>query len=303
MKQLLLIPIQTLFHCLGRMWRSVWLTVFTVSSVGVVLSLPIGLYTLSESVSTVTSTLKDTQEITVFMSKDASENVIASLQSELVLFPEIKSIQTISEDEALEEFKEITGLHSIIEFVPDNPLPTTIVVRLQDDHSSIESFEMLANRIRKYDYVDIVEFDLLWINRLRSSLDLSYTIFKIVSSLLLLAAILIICNATRISVSSRSEEILIIRQVGGTRGFIHRPFVYTAVLQSLLAAGLGFGIVEGLRRLINQPLQKVAALYSSDFSITGLTLETISLITVSIAILTWVAATVTVSMYLKRDGS
>ena len=234
------------------------------------------------------------------MSKQADNRSIDRLVSRLQQMPQVEFVQVISDDEALEEFKNITGLYSIIEFVPDNPLPTTIVVRLQEEHANIKTFENLATDLRLSQVVDAVEYDLVWIQRLRSAVNFSRTMFTAISGFLLLSAILIVCYTTRISVDTRKDEIHLLEQIGGTRSYICRPFVYTAVIHSLLAVALGLGIAEGFRILVNQSIADLVLLYNSDFSLARAHALAILFFALSVALLSWIAAKITVFAHLRR---
>jgi cell division transport system permease protein len=70
--------------------------------------------------------------------------------------------------------------------------------------------------------------------------------------LLLFISFVLINNTVRVSVFARRFTIHTMKLVGATRGFIRRPFVRAAVLQglvaSLLAVGMLWALMEGLRR-------------------------------------------------------
>ena len=118
------------------MWRARLATLFTVSSVGIVLSLPLGLYTLSANLNSASEFVKSTPEVTIFVSKNASEDSITELSASIHQLPEVNQVSVITADEALEEFKSITGIESIIEYVPENPLPTVFIVQPLELNSS-----------------------------------------------------------------------------------------------------------------------------------------------------------------------
>ena len=188
----------------------------------------------------------------------------------MIDLPEVDQITVISADEALEEFKTITGIESVVKYISDNPLPTVLIVRPAEIQAGPSEFEQLVDTLRKFESVEAVEADFEWIRRLYSIVGLANAVFVVVSILLVVAAILLICNTTRLSVSSRLNEILVIDQIGGTKAFIRRPFVYIAVLQSLMAVLLSATIIEGVRISLEPHITQLAELYNSPFRLVGL---------------------------------
>ncbi len=282
------------------MWRARLATLFTVTSVGIVLSLPLGLYTLSVNLKSATEFVKNTPEITLFLSKAASAESIAELGASIRQLPEVSQVSVITADEALEEFESITGIESIIKYVPDNPLPTVLIVRPPESKSNPDQIQQLATSLRELELVDAVEVDFEWLRRFYSIIGLVNIVFTIVSILLISAAVLLICNTTRLSISSRQDEIMVIDQIGGTRSFIRRPFVYIAVMQSLLGVAIAAVIIEAIRLTLEPYVAQLADLYASPFRITGLTWRLWLAITFSVCAISWIASRITVKICLYR---
>ena len=300
MRKFFLVQLRTLVASLGRMWRARLSTIFAVASVGLVLSLPLGLYTLSINLNSITTMVDSTPEITIFVSDDAGEQSIEELETKVVDLPEVDQITVISADEALEEFKTITGIESVVKYISENPLPTVLIVRPAEIQAGPSEFEQLVDTLRKFESVEAVEADFEWIRRLYSIVGLANAVFVVVSILLVVAAILLICNTTRLSVSSRLNEILVIDQIGGTKAFIRRPFVYIAVLQSLMAVLLSATIIEGVRISLEPHITQLAELYNSPFRLVGLPWQSWLTVTLMVCAISWVASRITVHICLRR---
>ena len=111
----------------------------------------------------------------------------------------------------------------------------------------IEKMEVLAAQLAARDEVDGAIFDQQWLRRLAAILALFQRGVTVLAALMMLGVILIISNTVRLGIASRFREIEIIDQVGGSRAFIRRPFLYFGVLQggfgALLACAIGnFGL-------------------------------------------------------------
>ncbi len=296
-----LTPLATFASCWVRIFKAPGSTIFTVVTVGVILSLPAAFFFFSANLKQITDELEEAAEITLFLSKDASPGEVEELFETIAALPQINTAEIISEDEALENFKTLSGLYSIIEFMPENPLPTAIAAKPAGDFSSAESIQRLNQQFLSMPLVDAVDIDLLWIQRLLAIVELLRIVFYSVSGLLLAIATLLICNTTRIAIASRADEIFILQLIGGTSRFVRRSFIYTAVMQSMIGTVLACGIVETLRYFVAQPVNAIATLYNSDFELIGLSAQFIGLCVLSVAFLTWASAWITVSFYLRQS--
>ncbi len=291
--------LQTLVACIGRMWKTPLATLFTIVCVGIILSLPSGLYMLHVNLSSVAALVNSTPEITVFVAQEATEDSIDQLSGQIRNLPQVRQADVITADEALEEFKQTTGLESIVEYVQDNPLPSILVVQPAESHYEPVQLQQLVDDIRAYEIVDAVEVDLEWVRRLHSILGLVQTLSVVVSALLLMTAILVVCNTTRLSISSRLDEIMVIEQIGATRAFIRRPFVYTAVLHSLMSVAFAAAIMEGCRAIFADQIRDLASLYSSGFQLIGISWQAWLIIAVLVSLVSWIAARITIRICLR----
>ena len=82
--------------------------------------------------------------------------------------------------------------------------------------------------------------------------------------------LLIVGNTIRLGIESRREEIGIIRLFGATDAFIRRPFLYTGVWYGIAAGTVACVLVASASRLAAGPVERLVALYSSDFELIGL---------------------------------
>ena len=110
---------------------------------------------------------------------------------------------------------------------------------------------------------------------------------------------MVISNTVRLGISNRAAEIEIIDQVGGTRAFIRRPFLYAGAIQCFLGAVLAWLVADLVLLLLSQPIQRLAMLYHSEFQLGWVGMPT-GLGTVAIAVLLGlVASRFTVDHYIR----
>jgi cell division transport system permease protein len=88
--------------------------------------------------------------------------------------------------------------------------------------------------------------------------------------MLIIGVLLILGNTIRLAIESRREEIVVVKLVGGSNGFVRRPFLYTG-----LWYGVGGGVLAGLLVssglwFLEGPIGALVLLYESGFRLSGL---------------------------------
>jgi cell division transport system permease protein len=148
--------------------------------------------------------------------------------------------------------------------------------------------------------VDLAQLDVAWLRRLQAVLELIEYMVLALSVLLAVGVLFIIGNTIRFAIDRRRREVAVIKLIGGTDGFVRRPFLYT---------GLWYGIGGGLCAVIflvlldwwlDAPIQAVLALYKSDHLLTWMGLQRSMLLILGAGLLGWIGAWLAVSRYLRH---
>ena len=155
-------------------------------------------------------------------------------------------------------------------FEGQNPLPDLMVITPSDEGTNRTALVELRERVSSQPEVDAVEIDLVWVDRLAAILETLHRIVQVLFALLALGILLIVGNTIRLGIESRREEIGIIRLFGGTNAFVRRPFLYTGLWYGLIAGSAACTLVAAATGLAAAPVERLAALYSSDFELIGL---------------------------------
>ena len=256
---------------LGRLVRRPMATVVTMLAMGVALSLPFALYVMLDNADRAMGGVGRGAELTVFLRFDLTEAQTASVASELRQWDEVKHVRIVPRDEALVEYEQMTGFDDVRAiFEGLNPLPDLIVITAREDRPDRSALIALRNRVSARAEVDTVELDLVWIDRLAAILETLHRIVQVLFALLGLGVLLIVGNTIRLGIESRREEIGIIRLFGATDAFIRRPFLYAGLWHGLAAGGVASALVAAATQLAAGPVERLVALYSTDFELIGL---------------------------------
>ena len=114
-----------------------------------------------------------------------------------------------------------------------------------------------------------------------------------------MSILLIISNTIRLGIINRSREIEIINLMGGTHGFIRRPFLYTGAVQSFLGAALAWLLTNLTLYLLAQPVTRLTTLYQSEFQIGWVDPGLAAIVIICAVLLGLLAARLTVDRFLR----
>lgn len=267
---------EAISYSLSRLWQSNVSTWITLAVIGIALCLPSSLYLLLQNLKSLSDDKREVPTISLFIKQDISEQQ-ARDRGELIqeLFP-IDKVVLVPRDEALEEFRNITGFAETLETLDENPLPHVLVVTPRIDliGSPAEDMQKLATKLEGYPEVDLVQMDLEWVSRLRSILRITERAILIISGLLALTVLLVIGNTIKLNIENRKEEIEVSKLIGASSSYIRRPFLYTGIWYGLFGGLISLILVHLALFSFVSPVNELATLYSSTFTISGLSLLT-----------------------------
>ena len=227
-------------------WRNLWLSTATIIVMILTLLAVAGLSLFNVMTQSVVKTLEEKVDISVYFQKGADETKILQIRQELIGLEEVKSVDYVSQDQALVNFRErhkdnpmlLQGLQEL----ETNPLEASLNIKANfaSQYESIANYlaqDRFSGLIDKINYQQNKEI----IARLT---NITGNIQKggwIVSLILALAAILVTFNTVRLTMFNWRDEISVMRLVGASNWFIRGPF---------LTEGMIYGVVSAIATLI-----------------------------------------------------
>ncbi|WP_276487669.1 permease-like cell division protein FtsX [Ectopseudomonas mendocina] len=257
----------SLVDSLRRLGRQPIGSFFTCWVMAVALSLPMGLSLLLDNVERLGGSWQRAAQISLFLDMSAGERDGQALREQIAAMDDVAEAEWISREQALEEFQQLSGLGQALKELPENPLPGVVLVTPREvDRAKLEA---LRQRLAELPKVEQAQLDLVWVERLTAILKLGDRFVFGLSLLLILALLLVIGNTIRLHIENRRAEIEVIKLVGGTDGYVRRPFLYMGALY-----GFGAGIFAWLLLAfgldwLNDAVVRLAGLYGSDFALGG----------------------------------
>jgi len=270
---------QVALNSLGRLYRAPSTSLMTAAVIAIALALPTGLYLLTVNLQRLSTQWDGSSNLSLFLHRSVTLEQAGALQKKLAKMPEIDSLQLITPEQALAEFRALSGFGDALDILEVNPLPAVIAVKPAKDYSGADAAATLLDKLRSLPEVDLAQLDLQWVRRFNAIVDIVRRSIWVVGALLGLAVLLIVGNTIRLEIQSRREEIGVTKLIGATNGFIRRPFLYSGLWYGLAGAVLAGVLVEVAFLQIYNPVRRLAGLYQSNFSLHTLSFtDTLSLL-------------------------
>ncbi|HEY8530273.1 MAG TPA: permease-like cell division protein FtsX [Paenibacillaceae bacterium] len=237
--------------------RNGWMSFASISSIAVSLFILGVFMLLTLNVNRFADQVEGQAQIRVFLQLDTPEEKIASIERQIKLIPEVKSVVFVSKHDALERLRESLGENADVldgYEAENNPLP---------DGFDVDVFEprqigVAAEKIKALNDTDPDRS----IMRVRYGEETVKQLFRITNGIrniglvivlgLAVTAMFLISTSIRMTIYARRREIAIMKLVGATNGFIRWPFFVEGALTGLIgslitAAALLAGYAQVIR--------------------------------------------------------
>jgi len=272
-------------------------TAMTVLVIAIALALPAGLSVLLTNAQVATQDWDGNAHLSVFLSADTSPNAQQELAAAWREREDIQRIEVVTREEALEEFKALSGFGDALDALPENPLPPLLMVYPTTTDAGV--LETLQKELASHHAVDVVQLDVLWVKRLHAMIETVARIVSVLTIALATAVVLVVVNTIRLGIESRREEIVVVKIVGGTDGFVRRPFLYTGFCYGFLGGVLSVLLVQIALLWVGKPVDELILLYESQFELVGIGWSNVLVIPLFAGLLGLMGAWLAVSRHIQ----
>ncbi|QPG05956.1 cell division protein FtsX [Salinimonas marina] len=271
LSMLVISHIRQALNSLGELWRQPAASLMTIGVLGLSITLPSTLYILVKNTEKITAGWEQVSEISLFLESQTNTGSAQQLITRIKTWPEVDKVTYIPADDALKEFQQLSGLGDAMAYLKSNPLPDVVLVTPAQKHVSPQAARALLAKLTEQREVDVGKLDVEWLERLYAVLNIARELVTLIGGLLFISVVLIIGNTIRLNILSKRDEILVMKLVGATDAFIHRPFLYTGFWYGLLGGLIAWFAVILILWWMDSSIQAFASLYQKQFNITGLT--------------------------------
>ena len=190
--------------------------------------------------------LEDKVDVTVFFTLDASESEMLRLKESIEELPEVASVEYVSADQALEDFKtrhanDYLTLQALEE-LDRNPLSATLNIKAVEtsEYESISNFLGSVNALDSTQSVIIDKVNYfqnkLVIDRLISITEGARRLGIALTVVLIAISLIITFNTIRLVIYIAREEIAVMRLVGAENHYIRGPFLVEGMIYGLMSS-------------------------------------------------------------------
>jgi cell division transport system permease protein len=267
---------QVLLYSLGQLWRTPFAMLMTAAVIGIALALPTGLHVLLKNAQIISGGWDGVAKLSLFLKTSVSDAQARHLRNRIRQLPQVADVDYISRNQALAEFKRQSGFGDALTALDDNPLPAVLVITPNLQHNSVKAIQALADHLKRDKAVEFTQLDRQWLQRLYGIMAIVGRGVIILGAALALAVLLVVGNTIRLAIQNRRQEIVVVKLIGGTDAFIRRPFLYTGFWYGLFGGIIALILVELALWVINGPVENLAGLYASSFSLHKLDAGTIT---------------------------
>lgn len=258
---------QVALSSLGDLWRQPLASLMTVLVIGIALALPASLYVLQKNVEQLSGQWQQATRISLFLKVDVKDGRGQQIAEQLDTWPDIEKVAFRSSTQSLQEFRELSGLGEVLDSLPKNPLPAVIIIEPVAIATANDAHIALLKRLEKLPEVDLAQLDMQWLQRLQKLNETGQRGITVLAAMLSLSVLLVIGNTIRLAILNRQAEIKVIKLVGGTNAFVRRPFLYTGFWYGLIGGAIAWLTVLIALIIISGPVNQLATLYESQFSL------------------------------------
>ena len=171
-------------------------------------------------------------QITAFLPENATPEQVDEAKKTVEAYPEVAEYTYVSKEEALRRLRSnFEEQPEVVDGIGSEFLPPSLEIKLNQPQDS----EVVAQKLRA-DGIEDLRYPQQTIDRLNSVTAYIIWGLRVATALFLVASVLLIFNAIRLSIFARRKEIEVMKLVGASDGFVRWPFVIEGLVQGLIGA-------------------------------------------------------------------
>ena len=290
---------QTLVGSLGRVAEAPVAFLMTMTVIGIAVALPLCLFVFLQNARQAMAGWNDAFELSVYLSKSATPGRTNEIAAQIRARDDVASVRVILAPQALAEFRRYSGFGEALDALQENPLPNTLIVTPTPAASTAAGTTALRTALRAVPDVDQVQLDTQWVQRLIAIVSLLRRVVWLAAGLLGLGVALIVGNTIRLDIQSRRAEIEVMKLVGASDRFARRPFLYAGLWYGSGGGVLALLLVAIAVAWVSGPVRRLAHLYGSGFSLTGIGFKPGAVVLLASALLGWIGAWIAATQHIR----
>ncbi len=243
--------------------RNIWLAIAAIAMMGITLTILLFAVVSNATFRHTIDGLTSHIDVTLFLQDSVTDKQRDTLMNEIKALPNVKSVTYSSKAQVLKKYEaQNAGNNDLLSAISEtsNPLPANLDIIPKDPNNLQQIYDFMnkpnikpleaqtaddSNSIQRKQAVDKI-------TRATHFFEEAGVIGIIV---FVFISILIIFNTIRMAIFNRRDEVIIMRLLGASPGFIRGPFIVETVIYGVVAALLSVTLCWTLFRIASSTLQ------------------------------------------------
>ncbi len=232
-------PIRILGRSISSAFKSVIrnfsLSIASISCIIITLIIVAFAIILSANVNNFTTDIENDLTIVVFVKKEATDENIESLKTNINAVPNLNNVIYKSKEDIKNEMKdENEAFNKIMSEWKEgeNPLQACFILTV----NNVENMGETANTIKNLEFVDLVDYGEGMVEKLVNIFDIVKRVMIVAVIALIFVTAFLISNTIKITIYSRKSEIDIMRLVGTSNTVIKLPFIFEGLFLGIIGS-------------------------------------------------------------------
>ncbi len=231
--------------------------------------------------------VKENINLSLILDDNTSETESKRIETFLKSASYAKDVAFVSKEDALKEHIAALG-DDPEDFLGYNPLKASLEVKLNAEYANTDSVRMIESKLKTFEGIERVAYQKDLIGLVNDNVQRISIVLLGLALVLLVVAVALINNTVRLSIYSNRFLINTMQMVGATNWFIRKPYIRQSVLNGLVAAAVAI-LILGI----------VVYYVMYEFGMSGLSINPVSAVWVSVIVLLSGIVLMAVSTYLS----
>lgn len=202
----------------------------------------------------------DDMRVVVVLKSSCSESQIAEMKDVINKDKLASDIKYISKEQAEQEFRAYIGEDFVLK-LGSNPLPASLSINLSSKMVASESVARIKKLLSNMSGVDEILYQESMMDSITDNISNIKLVLIVIAISLLGISTIMINNTIRMVVFSKRFLIKSMLLIGATKGYVRRPFMGNAILQSFMATILASVLLIGLIIAIKRTIPEIEIIF------------------------------------------
>ncbi|TCP97242.1 cell division protein FtsX [Cricetibacter osteomyelitidis] len=298
----------SIFVQTAYVFRSVWAdlmnkkigTFLTILAITVSLTIPVTTFLLWKNSHLAATQFYPESELTVYLHKNLSEKDANAVVDKIRNQEGIESLNYISRQESLNEFRAWSGFGEELDILDDNPLPAVVTIKTTQEYNESSKRSDLVTGLNKIKGVQEVRQDNECMEKLTALTWLIAHVAIVSTVLMAIAVCLVIGNSIRSDVYGSRAQIEVSKLLGATEQFVLRPFLLIGVIYGFFGALFACILSGLLLAYFDSAVQYVTDIFAVKFELNGLQFSEILFLLVICSVIGYASAWISASRHINQ---